>query len=175
MMQPVEFGAPWGRLLRVASSLTVAMLVILTVAWVAFGPGATALGLFFMSLPVAIVVLAALCTVRGYVLTETAIIVRRMGWQTRLPIADLQSVAGDAEAMRGALRIFGNGGLFSFSGYFWSRRLGRFRALATDPSRAVVLRYPKRTVVLTPGDPQHFIMRARTLLSTREFPHQGRR
>jgi hypothetical protein len=71
--------------------------------------------------------------------------------------------------MRGSLRLLGNGGLFSFSGEFWNRRLGRYRALATDPSRAVVLRYPGRTIVITPHDPQQFIMRARTLLSTSQF------
>ena len=59
---------------------------------------------------------------------------------------------------------------FSFSGEFWNRRLGRFRALATDPQRAVVLRYSRRTVVITPHDPQQFIMRARTVLKTSQFP-----
>ena len=69
--------------------------------------------------------------------------------------------------MRGSVRVFGNGGLFSITGRFWNRKLGWYRAYATDPSRAVVLRYPKRTVVITPHDPQHFIMRARDV-------HQGR-
>jgi hypothetical protein len=74
------------------------------------------------------------------------------------------------DALRGAWRVFGNGGLFSFTGEFWSRKLGRFRALATDPERAVVLRWPKRTIVITPHDPQQFIMRAGTLLKTAGFP-----
>ena len=169
MMQPVEFAAPWGPALRVASTATVAMLAILALGFLIFVPFGTAFGVLLLTLPVAIVVAAALCMVRGYELTETDIIVRRLGWNTRLPMAGLQSVGGDAEAMKGSLRLFGNAGLFSFSGHFWNRRLGRFRALATDPSRAVVLRYPKRTVVITPGDPQHFIMRARTLLNTRGF------
>ena len=65
---------------------------------------------------------------------------------------------------------FGNGGLFSITGRFWNRKLGRYRALATDPSRAIVLRYPKRTIVITPHDPQHFIMRARTFLKVADFP-----
>jgi Bacterial PH domain len=65
--------------------------------------------------------------------------------------------------------ILGNGGAYSFSGEFWNRRLGRYRALATDPDRAVVLRYPKRTIVITPHDPQQFIMRARTLLEHAQF------
>jgi hypothetical protein len=72
--------------------------------------------------------------------------------------------------MRGSIRVLANGGVFSFTGRFWNRKLGWYRAFATDPSRAVVLRYPKRTIVITPHDPQHFIMRARTLLKVAEFP-----
>lgn len=107
--------------------------------------------------------------IRGYVLTEREITVQRGMWNTRLPLAGLRSVAGDVEAMRGSLRLFGNGGLFSYTGEFWNSRLKRYRALATDPDRAVVLRYPKRTIVITPHDPQQFIMRARTLIKTAEF------
>lgn len=123
-----------------------------------------------MSLPLVILLSAIPFMVRGYVLTEEALVVKRSGWSTRLLLRDLQSVAGDAEAMRGSLRLWANGGLFSFTGEFWNRRLGRYRALATDPQRAVVLRYPRRTIVITPHDPQHFIMRARTLLKTAQYP-----
>jgi hypothetical protein len=108
--------------------------------------------------------------VRGYVLTEDAIIVRRGGWNTRLPLAGLGSVRGDAEAMQRSIRMFGNDGFFSYTGGFWNRKLRRYRALATDPSRAVILRYPKRTIVITPHDPQQFIMRAGTLIKTAGFP-----
>jgi hypothetical protein len=42
--------------------------------------------------------------------------------------------------------------------------MGRYRAYATDPGRVVLLRYRDgRNVVVTPGDVQHFIVRARTL------------
>jgi hypothetical protein len=42
--------------------------------------------------------------------------------------------------------------------------MGRFRAYATDPGRAVLLRYRDgRKVLVTPHDVQHFIVRVRTL------------
>jgi hypothetical protein len=121
-------------------------------------------------LPPLLIVATFLSRVRGYVLTEDSITVRRGGWITRLPLTDLHSVSGDVEAMRSSIRLLGNAGLFSFTGEFWNRKLGRYRALATDPGRAVVLRYPKRTIVISPHDPQHFIMRTRTLLKVAEFP-----
>jgi hypothetical protein len=102
--------------------------------------------------------------VRGYVLTETHIEIRRLGWSTVLPLAGLVTVTGEPEGLRGSLRLFGNGGLFAISGWFWNRRMGRFRAYATDPGRVVLLRYRDgKKVVVTPHDVQHFIVRVRTL------------
>lgn len=122
--------------------------------------------LLMIASPLLVIASALPFMVLGYTLTNDAILVRRLGWTTRLPLSGLKSVSGDAEALQRAIRIFGNGGLFSFTGEFWSRRLGRFRVLATDLDRAVVLRYPRRTIVITPHDPQHFIMRARTLMKS---------
>jgi hypothetical protein len=101
--------------------------------------------------------------IRGYILTERNLEVRRLGWSTTLPLADLLAVTGEPEGLRGSVRLFGNGGLFGISGWFWNRRIGRFRAYATDPGRAVLLRYRDgRKVVVTPDDVQHFIVRVRT-------------
>ena len=62
------------------------------------------------------------------------------------------------------MRLFGNGGLFGITGWFWNRRFGRFRAYATDPGRVVLLRYRDgRKIVVTPHDVQQFIVRVRTL------------
>lgn len=170
MMQPIEFAAPWGKVLKTATTLTVTLLALGVALLLALANDKPVARLTAVLVLATILIAAALCTVRGYVLTQDAILVKRLGWQTRLTLEGLQSVTGDAQAMKGALRLLGNGGLFSFSGEFWNRKLGRFRALATDPSRAIVLRYPKRTVVITPHDPQQFIMRARTLIKTRDFP-----
>jgi len=102
--------------------------------------------------------------VRGYLLTESHIEVLRFGWSTVLPLAGLIAVTGEPEGLRGSVRLCGNGGLFAITGWFWNRRIGRFRAYATDPGRVVLLRYRDgRKVVLTPGDVQHFIVRTRTL------------
>jgi hypothetical protein len=167
----IEFRAPWSSTVRNVTvlSLLILALPVLIGIFVATEP----------SLPVAILLIGGppliaaetfAGRVRGYTLAEDAITVRRSLWNTRLPLAGLRSVTGDAEAMRGSIRVFGNGGLFSITGRFWNRKLGWYRAFATDPSRAVVLRYAKRTVVITPHDPQHFIMRAGTFIKVAGFP-----
>jgi Bacterial PH domain len=166
----IEFRAPWSHGLVVMTCVTVALaaLVIAVAIFVPVGP--PLLGVALLIAAVGLVAVGLAGRVRGYTLTEDVVTVRRGLWNTRLPLAGLRSVTGDIEAMRNAIRLLIIDGVFSFTGRYWSRKLGWFRALATDPSRAVVLRYPNRTVVITPHDPQHFIMRARTLIKVAEFP-----
>jgi hypothetical protein len=58
--------------------------------------------------------------------------------------------------MKGSIRTMGNGGLFSFTGLYRSRKLGTFRAYATDMKCSVILKYEERTVVATPEYPEEF-------------------
>jgi len=173
-MQPIEFRAPWGKQLKRATAFSVAVLGVVFCAGLASlrADAPWFASAVLLTLPLAIVAGTLPFMVRGYLLLEDALLIERLGWRTRLPLAGLKAVGGDSEAMRSSIRLLGNGGLFSFTGEFWNRRLGRYRALATDPDRAVVLRYSKRTIVITPHDPQHFIMRARTLAKHADFEHQ---
>lgn len=164
----IHFEAPWSAGLRRASCVSLALLSLAAavgvIAWQRTGEP---LAWLAIALPILILLGAALCMIKGYALTSEEIVVKRLGWATHLPLTGLQSVSGDNEAMLRSLRLLGNGGLLSFSGHFWNRRIGRYRALATDPSRAVILRYAKRKIVITPDDPQHFIVRARTAVKNR--------
>jgi hypothetical protein len=108
-------------------------------------------------LPVSILVLAPFFAIRGYLLTEEALCVLRPGWRARIPLDDLVSVDADPDAMARSIRTFGNGGLFCIAGAFRNQRLGSYRAFATDPKRAVVLRFPSRTVVVTPERPADLV------------------
>ncbi|HSY07895.1 MAG TPA: PH domain-containing protein [Steroidobacteraceae bacterium] len=166
---PLDFGAPWSRSLQRSSALVVVLLAAVAAAGVLVVPAHSLLVRCLMiALPLAVLAGALCSRVSGYTLTAAALEVQRPLWRTTFALADLSSVVGDAAAFTGAFRLFGNGGLFSFTGIFWSRRLGCFRALATDPARAVVLRFRRRTLVITPGDSQHFIVRVRTHLQTAE-------
>lgn len=160
-----EFSAPWSSSLRVTTVLALMLLLGVTIVAASVGAGRLVpWGLGLLALP-ALVVLGALpFMVRGYLLTDKEVTVQRLGWRTVLPLAGLVAVKGEPEGLRGSVRLLGNGGLFAMTGWFWNRRIGRFRAYATDPARAVLLRYGDgRQVVLTPDDVQHFIVRVRTL------------
>ena len=71
--------------------------------------------------------------------------------------AGLESAQIEPDAMRRSLRTFGNGGAFSFSGIYYNKRLGSYRAFVTDPRRTVVLCYANRRIVLSPAAPQAFV------------------
>jgi len=116
-------------------------------------------------LPLVVLAAALPFMVLGYVLTERTIEIRRLGWVSTLPLTALEAASGNVELLHGSWRIFGNGGLFSITGWFWNRQLGVYRAFATDPSRAVILKFRnRRPVVITPHDTQHFLVRVRKLI-----------
>ena len=163
----LEFGAPWSRSLKAGSVFAVVMLASVAGAGIFVMPARMLLARCMMvGVPASVLAIAFLSIVSGYTLTATQLEIERPLWSTVFPLAQLLSVAGDAEVFKGSLRLFGNGGIFSFTGLFWKRGLGLYRAFATDPGRAVILKFRKRTVVITPADPLRFIVRVRTHLAT---------
>ena len=145
------YKAPWSTSLLVLSS-------IFSVIFIAVAIQLFVSGLAWATLvPLAIVFGGLLLTVRGYAVTSDAILVHRLLWSTRLPLSELKSAEFAPDIARGGLRLFGNGGLFSFSGLFRNRSLGTYRAFLTDLHRTVVLHFTKRTVVVSPSAPEDFV------------------
>ena len=145
------FGAPWDAALSVVS--VVATAIFLLVAALPL-PGAL--------WPVRVLVLAAPLAalpfvVRGYEVRDGALWIRRLFWQTRVDLSGLRSACADPAVLRGSIRLCGNGGLYSFTGWYWNRRLGVFHAYATGVRRVVVLTLDDRRVVVTPDDPEAFV------------------
>jgi hypothetical protein len=147
-----HYKAQWDTSLIVVSSL--ATVTCLGIAFVAFRHGGASwwLGLALLAL----VGGCALFAIRGYAVTPEAILVHRLLWTTRLPLAGLRSAQFEPNAMRWSLRTFGNGGFFSFSGFYRNKPLGTYRAFVTDRHQTVVLRYDGRTVVVSPASPEEF-------------------
>jgi Bacterial PH domain len=166
-MAPIEFRAPWSRSLKITTIIAAAVMTVLgTVGvWLVSDYG-WMLPLIMVGGAILVLLTTVPYVVRGYTLTQDEIIIRQLGKITRLRLDDVQSVEGKPDALKGAWRLLASAGIFSYSGWYWSRELKRFHAMASDPSRTVVIRLTKRTLVITPHDPQQFIMRARTLLKT---------
>jgi hypothetical protein len=76
-------------------------------------------------------------------------------------------VTRDREVLHRARKIWGNGGLGAIRGRFKSKRIGKFDAFLTDTDHAVVLRWPDKTVAVSPADPEFFILIARSAAGLR--------
>jgi hypothetical protein len=170
------FGAPWGRLLCFLTVLTGLILAGVPLIGVFTGPrGDAAWILSMIVMPLSILSGGAFFMIRRYELTEDALLVRRAGWSSRVDLSRLVSAEAVPDAMANSMRTFGNGGLFCFAGLFYNKRLGSYRVFATDPKRAVVLRFSDRVVVVTPDDPEAFVasikaMRRLYTLQGSKFP-----
>jgi Bacterial PH domain len=150
--------APWSPLLKTVSWLSTGLLLAIgLIPWLTGMHLPAFLHWGIILLPVIILLVCACFTVRGYTLGTDAILIQRLFWSTRLPRAGLQAARFEPGVMRSSLRTCGNGGLFSFSGYYRNQRLGSYRAWVTDLSRTVVLQYANHTVVVSPESPEDFV------------------
>lgn len=149
--------APLCTLVKVLTVLTYAILLFVAVAGLANPTEPLVLWYGAMiGLPLAFGAIGPLFVVKGYTLEHDALIVHRAGWVSRIPLSAPVETQRDPEAMKGALRLCGNGGLFCFSGWFRSRKLGKFRPFVTDPERSVIVRTGGKTWVISPADPEAF-------------------
>ena len=159
--------APWSTLLKVASALSTLLLAGVSYAAWRAAPAtglAHAVGTAVAVVPIGVALSALLFMVTGYEVDAQRLRVGRPLWATAFPLEGLSRAWKDPDVIKGSLRVVGNGGLFSFSGLFWSRRLGRYRLYATDLKRAVVLVTPERILVVTPADPDEFLRHIQMLL-----------
>ena len=113
---------------------------------------------------------AFLFVVMGYEVDATQLRVRRLLWATASHLEGVNHIWQDPDVIKGSFRVFRNGGLFSFSGIFWSKRLGRYRIFATDLKRCVLLVLTDRVLVVTPADPDAFIRHIRVLFPNAQGP-----
>lgn len=162
MSSTLQFPAPWSVGLKLITGICVALLLMASLlSATATGPQGIVRDLLLLVGPAGIAV-AALFVIRGYRVAPGELSVQRLVWTTRIPLVPLCRVDVDPRALSGSIRIGGNGGFFSFTGWYYNRRLGRYRMLVTDPRRAVVLHFAdRRPIVVSPGDPAVFARVAR--------------
>lgn len=153
-MNPSTFNAPWGKTLRWTTAFSVVLLMVVGVLAGHFnrsGPG------WFVALLIpGLFIITALFVIRNYTITPTELLIRRLLWTTHLPLAGLKSATFQPKAMSGSLRLWGNGGMFSFTGWYRNSALGVYRAFVTDLNQTVVLRLATKTIVVSPENPERF-------------------
>ena len=153
--------APWSNNLKLISALGTTVLVVVGIfayRGIPMVSGvAHTVGLGIVLALVLSLFGSILFAVTGYALEEDALHIERPLFSTRVPLRGLQRLWLDPGACKGSLRVFGNGGLYSFTGFYRNKRLGSYRLFGTDLSQSVVLLLPPRVIVITPADPDAFI------------------
>jgi len=95
----------------------------------------------------------------GYQLTADQLIIHRpyknkIIQRTQIRKAELL----EKGALKWTVRVFGNGGLFGYSGKFTNTRIGVMTWYATRTNNMVLLRmHDGRKIVITPDNPKEFI------------------
>ena len=151
-----SYQAHGGTWLKVSSALATLLMIGSTGLVVWLVPIGWVKLLILVLIPLEVLA-AALFTVRSYTITETELLIQRLFWKTRIPLHGLKSAQIDTDAFKKCIRTCGNCGLFSVTGFYYSKSVGAFRAFATGMKNPVVLRFEKRTVVITPSDPEAFV------------------
>ncbi|HSN89935.1 MAG TPA: PH domain-containing protein, partial [Anaeromyxobacteraceae bacterium] len=156
-----RFGAPWDRTLR---AVTVAAVVLLALAVAVFALVAAradlpaALSAAVAALAAALVGATWALAPRGFSVEAGQVRVERPLRPVAIAAASIRS-AGllPPDALRGALRLGGSGGLFGYYGRFWSRSLGSFRLYATRRVGLVRIDTVDERFVLSPEPPERFL------------------
>jgi len=155
--------APWPTLLKVSSAVATVLLagagyaVARAIPRGTRVPFAETFGTLIAFVPPMIAFGALLYVVRGYELGPAELLIQRLLWNTRVSLEGVARAWHDPEIMRRSLRVWGNGGLYAFTGIYQNAALGRYRAFVTDPHQSVVLELPGRRIVISPADPAAFL------------------
>ena len=97
-------------------------------------------------------------SIRHYEIGDGKLIVRRPFDAVQIPlgnISDVQTV--DRKRLRWTVRTFGIGGLFSYTGEFWNKKLGSMSWYVTRMDKAVMIVRGHRKIVISPDDPEKFL------------------
>lgn len=95
---------------------------------------------------------------RGYVVAEHSVNVERLVGNVKVPLESVRETrAATSEDFRGTFRLWGNGGLFGYYGWFQTSTLGRSLWYVTNRRNAVIVATDARTTLFSPDDVEGFL------------------
>lgn len=95
-----------------------------------------------------------LFSVKGYTILNGKLTVQRPLWETEIELPPDAVFTREPEIRKGLIKTNGNGGVFGYTGHFKNKKLGNFRAYATNWSYAVSITSAstKLNIVITPDE-----------------------
>jgi hypothetical protein len=157
---------PAARLDRPTRLLTAALLVALFGLALSIPVSETGLlgPLIGWTVPVAVIVFGYGLGPRSYVLSPGGELRIRRRWFGGRGFHISTAEATSALFGLGGIRLWGSGGAFGWYGSFWRKGTGKYRAYVTDRNRLVSCDGPDGLIVLSPADPEAFLVASRALL-----------
>ena len=164
--QPRQFAARWSPTTWLVTLLVIAIVIGVSCTFLCRSPEVTSTGSVErcrLTLPVLVLpgifAVASLFAPVGYALTASAIVIRRLGPNIRIPYESIAEVRRLQKRQVGfGIRLGGSGGFFGFYGRFWSTRLGRHRMYATNAGDLVLVRLTDgRKIVVSPHPADAFV------------------
>jgi len=130
--------------------------------------GNTFILIFTTIIPITIIAFTASHIIIKYEIDNTQILIQRLTSSKSITISDIKSINIINQAiLRGSYRIFGIGGLFTFSGKYKNKELGTYNMFATNlKSPVVITMKEKENIIITPKNPVEFIQCVNEILLT---------
>lgn len=160
-----HFSASYDRTTKLISAVVCAflLLIALLLQQVMFG---------FVS--VLILGLAYAYSPLGYTISEGTIIVRRLIGNVRFPLEDVREARrATSRDLSGAIRLWGNGGLFGYYGLFRTSNLGRCWWYLANRRNIVVVTAASKTALFSPDDVDGFLAAISTWSPVPTGPGEG--
>jgi len=137
------------------------MIAIATAVVVATLPGRLEYGYVSLIAPVVIYGVVIFCffdrSLR-YEIGEGFLKIIRPKGAKSYSVYDIKSVEFIGSLPFGTIRTFANGGLFGFTGWYYNRKLGKFRAFMTRMNHSVLVAFNDgKKIMLSPDDAMGFV------------------
>lgn len=158
MEENYTFRAPLGKSTIIITIFALLVLLIATVAmWMS--PSPLPEKILVVSLIFLIIVLCYLYSIKGYSIDHHSIhIYRPIGTKSYKLDQFTEIITGLSHIKKSlTLRLWGNGGLFSITGLFWNKKLGKFKAYLSDPSKCIILIGATQKIAISPDPPEEFV------------------
>lgn len=153
------FNSPWSRFIKIISVIVTILIVgaFWFAAPISSEDESVPFQIFLYVLPFILLGGSAIFIIRGYEINGDYLEIVRVIGRKKYLISEFERAEADPEATSLSIRMMGNGGLYSFSGYFRNEKLGRYRAFVSDKANCVVLyRTSGVPIVVSPENPSEF-------------------
>lgn len=108
---------------------------------------------------------------RQYSIQDRSIVVKRLIGNVTIPLDGIREArVATADDLRGAYRLWANGGLFGYYGLFSTSKLGKCWWYVTNRKNAVVVVTEQKTVLFSPDDVDGFLAALRAAVLVPEIP-----